>query len=1015
MKNSFLLAGLCFCLALESGDLKAAAVDQTGCFFDVWQEQNGVDLSSITAIVQSHDGYLWLGTYDGLVRFDGLRFTVFNPHNTPGLKDGLITALFEDSEGVLWIGHETGELTRMRGPEFAVVSLGPAWPGGGPIITIGTDENRDLWLLNDHGSIFRMRDGLCVTGAGEEISGVAWMKPERGKNGSLWIVFNGAVGRMKGGRFEAGGPGEIGEGTDFHAQVLPGRDGGLWVVRNHLIEKWRDGRRQVALENRSQDVVTTLLETRSGSLLAGTMKDGLYCFTPGVEPLHFTRTNGLSDDWVRSLCEDSEGNVWIGTGGGGLEALRDRRIQMLNAPDGWHGHSIKCFTKSRDGTVWIGTEGAGLYAYHNGEWTSYGETNGLTSPYVWSVLETRRNELLVGTWGGGLFLKNGDRFISPGDLGKVTAPVMALYEGHQGEVWIGTTIGLYRYEGGKLIWFAGKEKLAMPDVRTIAESPDGGLWFGMVGGGLGCLREGKLRQFRKQDGLNSDYVSGLYADADGTLWIGTLDNGLGRWREGRFASIGLDQGLPRTALYHIVDDGAGSLWLDTQSGILRATKAAIQRCADGTTKSLNYTSYGKAEGWAIPQQVTCKLTDGQLWFPTRKGLAIVEPANLSTNSQPPPVLIEELIVDGEAVEQVSLRSAVDGTGVVSESVHGRPLRLPPGTRRLEFRYTGLDFTAPDKVRFKYKLAGLEDDWVDAGDRHSVQYNYLPPGAYHFHVIACNHQDVWNERGASLTFTVLPYFWQKWWFRGLEYLGGAAGVGGVAFLVSRRRHRRLVEHLERQHALEHERARVAKDIHDNLGASLTQIMMLSQPAASEIEQPKLAAALLDRIYLTARETTRAMDEIVWAINPKHDSLDGLATYLHGFVEAFAGSAGLHCRLDVPVQLPACPLDAEKRHNLFLAFKEALHNVVKHSGASEVKVSLTVQTAAILLKVEDNGCGFPASNTPPERRKGGRLSGGNGLENMRRRMEGIGGHCEIQSAPGQGTKVTFVTPTGSRDQR
>ena len=450
------------------------------------------------------------------------------------------------------------------------------------------------------------------------------------------------------------------------------------------------------------------------------------------------------------------------------------------------------------------------------------------------------------------------------------------------------------------------------------------------------------------------------------------------------------------------------------TGVLAFMEAA-QRCADGTTKSLNYTSYGKAEGWAIPQQVTCKLTDGQLWFPTRKGLAIVEPANLSTNSQPPPVLIEELIVDGEAVEQVSLRSAVDGTGVVSESVHGRPLRLPPGTRRLEFRYTGLDFTAPDKVRFKYKLAGLEDDWVDAGDRHSVQYNYLPPGAYHFHVIACNHQDVWNERGASLTFTVLPYFWQKWWFRGLEYLGGAAGVGGVAFLVSRRRHRRLVEHLERQHALEHERARVAKDIHDDLGASLTQIMMLSQPAASEIEQPKLAAALLDRIYLTARETTRAMDEIVWAINPKHDSLDGLATYLHGFVEAFAGSAGLHCRLDVPVQLPACPLDAEKRHNLFLAFKEALHNVVKHSGASEVKVSLTVQTAAILLKVEDNGCGFPASNTPPERRKGGRLSGGNGLENMRRRMEGIGGHCEIQSAPGQGTKVTFVTPTGSRDQR
>jgi signal transduction histidine kinase len=342
-------------------------------------------------------------------------------------------------------------------------------------------------------------------------------------------------------------------------------------------------------------------------------------------------------------------------------------------------------------------------------------------------------------------------------------------------------------------------------------------------------------------------------------------------------------------------------------------------------------------------------------------------------------------------------------------VDGGPVKVPPGRHRFEFQYTGLSFVDPEKVRFKCRLHGFETDWVDVGAERTAHYNYIPPGHYAFQVIACNNDGVWNETGASMAFSVLPYFWQTLWFRILAWTTIIAASGGLVWFETRRRMRQKLERLEWQRAVEHERARIAHDIHDDLGAHLTRISMLSESARAELENPERATADLNQIYDTARDLTRAMDEIVWAVNPRYDTLEGLAGYLEKFAQDLLAAADIRCRLDMPMEFPTWRLTADVRHNVFLAFKEALHNVVKHSAASEASIRLTAGATSFELVVEDNGRGFTAGDGKKTASEDSdRLLSGNGLENMTRRLSEIRGQCQIQSVPGQGTRITFTVP-------
>ena len=392
------------------------------------------------------------------------------------------------------------------------------------------------------------------------------------------------------------------------------------------------------------------------------------------------------------------------------------------------------------------------------------------------------------------------------------------------------------------------------------------------------------------------------------------------------------------------------------------------------------------------QPSACATPDGHLWFATSGGLAMVDPARIRTNALPPPVWLEEVLVDGKALPEPADR----GAGVSPAML----LRVPPGSGQVELRYTALSFCAPQRVRFRYRLAPADAEWVEAGSRRSAYYSHLAPGNYRFEVIACNNDGVWNETGAAVILAVLPHLWQTWWFAPGCWLGGICLVGTGVITTLRRRHRLRLEALERARLVERERGRIARDLHDDLGSGLTDIGTTSGLGQHPSVSMEEAREYFREISQRSNDMVMALDEIVWAVNPKNDDLGSLATYFSQFTEYFVRLTPLRCRFDISEALPRLPLNAEQRHSLFLAFKEALQNAVKHAAASSLRVTINVESGTLKIILEDNGRGFVEAGT--------HKPGADGLRNMRERLEQLGGRCEIFTAPGNGTRVVFRVP-------
>lgn len=418
-------AGLCLCLVGFALCCLAFTTDAAPRLSRPAYEVSPVDenwqQSTVTSIVQGREGYLWLGSYHGLVRFDGVRFTVFNSGNTIGLVNGLVTSLLEDDDGYLWIGHETGELTRYRAGEFKPVALPEGWPGG-EVEAIGQDEAQDIWILNNSGTLFRVRDGALAQcpGGGRGAGGKACLV--RGNDRRLWVVSNGIASFLKNGspvqvQFEPG------NSTYYCEQIAPSRAGGLWVFGEGRLREWKDGKWSKELSDWPGEpgAVSVIMEAQSGDVFVGTQQRGLFLLHQDSTTRHFSHTNGLSQDWVRALREDQEGNIWVGTGKG-LDALRQRKVTVLNPSDRWQGCSVLSLAFDQKGAAWMGTEGAGLYRYADGQWQTFGPEQGVSNMFVWSVCETRDGRLLVGTWGGGLITRDGERFHAEPGLIQINAP-----------------------------------------------------------------------------------------------------------------------------------------------------------------------------------------------------------------------------------------------------------------------------------------------------------------------------------------------------------------------------------------------------------------------------------------------------------------------------------------------------------------------------------------------------------------------------------------------------------------
>jgi len=920
-----------------------------------WQTEHGLPQNSVTALLQTRDGYLWVGTFNGLARFDGLRFVVFDAAQTGSLKTGRVTSLFEDAGGTLWVGEESGDLTRYDAGQWSAVPLPAGWPGGA-IRAIESDADGALWLLHPTGLLLRLHDGHIIPAA-RPGSYDAEASLLRDAAGALWVLRDRRLAEVLAGQFVPWTAPDLSPETPVLAVAASPR-GGLWVLTEDRVRRWQSGGWQ---EDRGtfswpgEDYVNAVRELASGNLLIGLMRSGLRWYRADAPPVSLGFADGLAHEWVRRVLEDREGNIWVGTAGG-LNRLQPRRAAM--AAHDWQGAQVRAVAADVAGGLWVGTEGAGLhYLPANGP-TEAARAPGIPE-FVWSVLVDRRSRVWAGTWGLGLYRRGDDGAFAAAPAWPAEARIVtALYETPDGVLWAGTDQGLLRLDGDA--WTRVGDSSG--HVRTIVQDATGAVWCGLSGGGLARLHEGKTTVFRRADGLPSDFVWALDAEPDGTLWIGTFGGGLARWKDGQFLRITTAHGLPSNVICHLADEGA-AFWISSYAGIFRVSKDALGRCADGVDAMVDALVISTSDGLATPecsggfQPAGARTPDGRLWFPTVKGLAVIDPARITPRTLPPPVIIESAMVDDRPL------------------FPGRKLVVPPGGHRVEFQYTGLSFAAPERVRFRHRLIEIDRDWIEAGARRSATYDYLPPGRFQFQVLANNGDGVWSTQPASWSFVVQPRFWQTWWFR-------VAAVGALALLLAGAYHLRMRQLREIQRV----RFRIARDLHDEVGANLGTIALLSQIAE---EQP--AAAPTGELRRLAVRTVGMLKEIVWLTNPAHDRLSELLPRLRETArEMLPGIACEFVADDVPEEMLLPP---SWRHHLLPILKEALHNAAHHARPAHVRIVLQAGRGHLDLRVEDDGCGFDPADVVP----------GDGLLNLQRRAADMRAALDIVSRPGAGTTI------------
>ncbi len=763
-----IFAGL---MALLAPAIHAADLDPqlplTQFGIDTWDGSDGLPQIRIRAIVQTRDGYLWLGTANGLVRFDGINFTTFGIH-TRSLKDNEIAGLVEGDDGALWIGTMGGGLTRLKDGTFTTFTAADGLPDNS-IRKLDKDGAGNIWIATPRGiglfskgkfTTFTTKDGL----PNNFISGLC-----AGSSEGVFAVAGGRLNRLVNGKFVTE-PAAMGDRDGRMDSMTGGADGAVWMTfENSEIKCWQDGKAtSFRKADHHSDRPGAIYQDPQGSLWIGT-RDGLLRFNRGAFDALTTPEARAKLGLVLSMFADREGNLWLGTEANGLARLRSVAVRMLTAEEGLSETSTRCVFRDHRGDVWIGAY-LGFTRLSQGKLTAFTQTSGAPIPTVTSIGEDRQGKIWIATGGKLGVLENEKLTPVPGWTNVFDIKVIAC--DHHGDMWIGTDgEGLFRFSDGNITAFRTRDGLANNQIRAVLSDRAGALWVGTTAG-LSRWQDGKFTNFGLANGLANTRVMSLLEDSDGVLWIGTR-GGLSCYEHGRFFNITEAQGLPNNYVFNVLDDGLGNFWLSTGSGIGSVRKADLNALAAGKTHKIEVIPLGYRDGLrtaslvAGTQPNACAGDAGQLLFCSLKGLVVVNPANHTINRQVPPVWIEQVLINKE------------------EKPVDRAPQLQPGSGEIEIHYTALSYVAPEKVLFKYRLDGIDSDWVDAGPRRFAHYASLPPGSYRFRVIACNNDGLWNEAGASYSFRLPPRFYQTFWFLALLTLLFAGIVlGGYVLKIHR---------------------------------------------------------------------------------------------------------------------------------------------------------------------------------------------------------------------------------------
>jgi len=944
-----------------------------------WDQDDGMPGNTVSALAQGRDGYLWIGTYDGLARFDGTQFLTF-PSGHEGLPAGKIRSLVEDRAGFLWIGMEGAAVVRERGAAFETL-LPPSRDPDDWLTSLACDSRNRVWAGFSQRRARSWDHDRWVTFTGSSVPGDGSVSFSTDSVGKVWFTTENSYGYVDDEKL-------VPLATDVpFPQLHPRAAGGFWLVRGNVLlirneqqqliygveVPWRGGATEVQV----------LFEDRRGVLWIGTKGQGLFRFDGD-----FVRVP-TSHNYILSVTEDTEGNTWVGTLGGGVIRLHPRKVRLHDEKNGLPADVIDAVCEDGEGGLWFAARNAGPIRFFGGKYMLFTATDGWSGGFLTTLCPDGKGGVWFGTLSEGLIHWSHNVFEQVGLKGE---RIQALCADQQGGLWVSTDRQLIQWRDGKQVteYANGNAGIVTAMVRNEA----GVIWFGRQSGALSSLDGENWHPVDLGPGMTAA-IRCMVADNHGHLWIGTSE-GLIRLTGTHAVRLTEAQGLPSEDIRQLVENG-DELWIGTVRGLCQVPVSQLDAVVEAHRSRVECSTFGREDGLGSIEfaegngQGACRSQDGHLWFATRRGVAEINPAELKRETSAPPVHIEKVIVD-DRPQTVS----PSGTAEVS-----------PGSQKIEIHYTAVALSAPEKLRFRYRMTPGDRNWTNAGADRVAIFHGLAPGDYHFEVEATTHDFAVAVRSpgtgqgsAGFAFRIHPAFHQRIGFRVLCGASLLALAGFGVRLWTLRRLRRRLQILEREQALEAERARIARDMHDELGASLTSISLLSeQVRAQTAGLPADAAKRIEKISQAAHTVSRTLDEIVWTVNPRNDTLEGLVGYIGEYAAEFLSPSGIRLTLDLPVEVPAMSFSSEIRHQLLLVVKEALNNAVKSAAAREITIRVVLENGQLQMQIADDGKGFQAGAN-------GRFA--NGLGNMQERLLTTGGRCEIDSAPGAGTRINVTLP-------
>jgi signal transduction histidine kinase/ligand-binding sensor domain-containing protein len=951
--------------------------------FKAWTAEDGLPQNIIRGMHQTPDGYLWIATLDGMARFGGAHFKVFNKGNTPGIVTNRFNAMVGGQDGDLWMVTESGRITRFHNDSFQTYGEAQGLPEDAPVSGITSDDSGHVWIL------FRDTIAQWDEGSGR-FRDIATKTPR---------VHNYKV--LRWGHLGFWGWNEKGLSCFVRGQFienpLP-----TWLPASSIWEVAVDQKRNIWVET---------LKGQHISIIAG--KASIQ--PPGstvdyVDHQGHTWTMTIGHQLDRSMqgatfgpnppgpftqvIEDREGSLWLGTEGHGLYELRRQFVQTYSSQQGLIDSNIYPIYQDHTGAIWVGAWSTGLSRFKDGKFTNYTVADGLPDALVTAIHEDRDGQIWIATYKGLCIFVHGKLQKTSGPALSDGTIVQVIQQDKSGALWFGTPKGLVKYSNGITRIFTTHDGLATNDVRAIVESPSGDLWIGGYGG-LTRLPDGQFTDAMQRYGSPGDSIRSMYEDNEGVLWIGTYDNGLARLKDGQLTRYGIRDGLFSNSAFQILEDAHGNLWMSSNWGIYRVRKQDLNEYAN-KQKKIASVAYGKIDGMLNAEcngglsPAGIKTRDGKLWFPTQNGVAVIDPESVPYNPLPPPVIIESSQLDRVELPVTSA------------------LQIAPGKQNLEIQYNALSFIKSDQIQFRYLMEGLDANWIEAGSRRTAYYSHMPPGKYVFRVMARNSDGVWNMAGESLPVVVQAPFYRTWFFLTLLLLLGAMLIWAIAnYRVIQLKRAQIAQHHFSQQLIasqEGERKRIAAELHDSLGQRLVVINNLALFFLRTYREHFKDEEQADAVKEISAEATLAIEEtrsIAYNLRPFQLDRLGLIKSIEGLVRTVSKSSGIHFTTDFDDIDELFPEDL--RINFYRIVQESLSNIMKHAQATEVSVRIARTATSVVLTIQDNGRGFSPAGYAAQAG-----AGGLGLTGMAERATLLGGRLKMRSEPTNGAAMTVEIP-------